>query len=89
MQLVVSATIIKKVVLEMHNGVSGAHFGINKTVSKVRERFYWVRCREDVESWCKKCTSCATVKGRKIRARGLMQQYNVASVRLSKELQWT
>ena len=21
-------------------------------------RFYWIRCREDVESWCKKCTTC-------------------------------
>ena len=43
-------------------GDSGAHSGINKTPSKVRERFYWVRCREDVESWCKKCTTTTSVR---------------------------
>ena len=47
MQLVVPAIRTKKVLQEMHNGGSGAHSGINKTLSEVRERFYWVRCRED------------------------------------------
>ena len=79
MQLVVPAIRIKEVLRQMHNGGSDAHFGINKTLSKVRERFYWVRCREDVESWCKKCTTCAAVKGPRTGARGPMQQCNVGS----------
>ena len=79
MQLMVPATRTKEVLREMHNGGSGAHFGMNKTLSKVRERFYWVRCREDVENWCKKCTTCAAAKGPRTRARGPMQQYNVGS----------
>ena len=49
----------------------GAHFGINKTVSKVRERFYWVHC--------KRRTTCAAVEGPRTRARGSMQQHNVVS----------
>ena len=40
MQLVVPATRIKEVLREIHTGSSGARFGINKTLSKVRERFY-------------------------------------------------
>ena len=48
MQFVVPAPRIKEVLREMHNGSSGAHFGINKTLSKIREIFYWVRCRQDV-----------------------------------------
>ncbi|KAJ3659762.1 hypothetical protein Zmor_011435 [Zophobas morio] len=79
MQLVVLATRTKEVLRKMHDGGSGVHFGINKTLYKVRERFYWVRCREEVESWCKKCTTCAAVKGPRTRARGPMQQYNVGS----------
>ena len=63
----------------MHNWSSGAHFRINKTLSKIREIFYWVRCRQDVESWCKKCRTCAAVKGPKIRARGPMQPHNFGS----------
>ncbi|KAJ3655381.1 hypothetical protein Zmor_014514 [Zophobas morio] len=64
----------------MHNWSSGAHFRINKTLSKIREIFYWVRCRQDVESWCKKCRTCAPVKGPKIRARGPMQPHDIGSL---------
>ena len=79
MQLVVPVTRIKEVLREMHSGSSGAHFGINKTLSKIRERFYWVCCRQDVESWCKKCTTCAAVKRPKIKARGQWLPQNVGS----------
>ena len=75
MQLVVPAIRIK----EVHDGGSGVHFGINKMLSKVRERFYWVCYREDVESRCKKCRTCAAVKELKIKARGPMQPQNVGS----------
>ena len=77
--LVVPATKIREVLLEIHNEGSGPHLGINKTLSKVRERFYWVRCRKDVENWCKRCTTCAAVKGTRTTARGPMQQYNIGS----------
>ena len=77
MQVVVPATRIKEVLWEMHNGNSGAHFGIKKTLSKIRDKFYWIRCREDVESWCKKCRTCAAVKRPKTEARGPMQPQNV------------
>ena len=63
----------------MHNGDSGAHFGINKMLPKVRERFCWVHCREDVESWCKKCRTCAAVKQPTTKARKSMLSYNVGS----------
>ena len=69
MQLVVPAIKIKKVLQEMHNGGAGAHFGINKTFSKVRERFYWVRCQQDVENWCKIFTTCAAVKEPRFRGK--------------------
>ena len=50
MQLVVPTIRTKGVLREMHNRAFGAHFCINKALVKVRERFYCVRCREDVES---------------------------------------
>ena len=73
MQLVVPAIRTKEVLQEMHNGGSGAHYGTNKTLYKVRERFYWVLCWEHVESWGKKCRTCTAVKRSKIKARGPMQ----------------
>ncbi|UYV69278.1 hypothetical protein LAZ67_6003085 [Cordylochernes scorpioides] len=55
MQLVVPKVQVPNVLREIHGGVSGAHFGINKMLKKVRERFYWVYYHEDVERWCKEC----------------------------------
>ena len=48
MRMVIPTIRTKEVLREMHNGGSGAHFGINKTLSKVRERFGLLsrRCRE-------------------------------------------
>ena len=45
------------------NGKSGGHLGVRKTLEKVRERFYWVNCRDYVKDWCRKCTVCATANG--------------------------
>ncbi|KAJ8949008.1 hypothetical protein NQ318_005182, partial [Aromia moschata] len=44
-----------EVLEEIHNGSTGGHLGVTKTLGKVRERFYWVNCTTDVKEWCKKC----------------------------------
>ncbi|KAJ8913275.1 hypothetical protein NQ315_012893 [Exocentrus adspersus] len=33
---------VPEVLRAVHSGVGGGHFGINKTLDKVRERFYWL-----------------------------------------------
>ncbi|KAJ8911691.1 hypothetical protein NQ315_017143 [Exocentrus adspersus] len=33
---------VPEVLQAVHSGVGGGHFGINKTLDKVRERFYWL-----------------------------------------------
>ncbi|KAJ8949389.1 hypothetical protein NQ318_007485, partial [Aromia moschata] len=48
-----------EVLEEIHNGSTGGHLGVTKTLGKVRERFYWVNCTTDVKEWCKKCVVCA------------------------------
>ncbi|UYV62064.1 K02A2.6-like [Cordylochernes scorpioides] len=69
MQLVVPKVQVPNILREIHGGVSGAHFGIDKMLKKVRERFYWVYYHEDVERWCKECDRCAASKGPKTRSR--------------------
>ncbi|CAK1590423.1 unnamed protein product [Parnassius mnemosyne] len=56
-----------------HSGCSGGHLGVKRTLLKIRERFYWVHCRDDVDDWCRKCKSCAAVKGPQIRSRGALK----------------
>ena len=33
---------VPEVLEAVHNGVGGGHLGVNKTLEKVRERFYWL-----------------------------------------------
>ncbi|XP_072766397.1 uncharacterized protein [Anoplolepis gracilipes] len=42
---------INQILEEAHDSVSGGHFGINKTLEKIRKRFYWATCKSDVEHW--------------------------------------
>ncbi|GFU17622.1 retrovirus-related Pol polyprotein from transposon 412 [Trichonephila clavipes] len=57
----------------------GGHFGVMKTLHRVRERFCWGKVRADVEQWCKSCDACSARKGPKIRSRGKLHRYNVGA----------
>jgi hypothetical protein len=71
--MVVPKIRIAEILGEYHGGTSGGHLGINKTLAKVRERFYWSGCRQSVAEWCQKCDQCMAVKGPAKRSRGTMQ----------------
>lgn len=78
-QILLPRSKVGQVLQEMHNGASGGHLGINKTLAKVRERYYWLSSKQDVESWCRKCITCAATKGPKVKPQGRMKQYNVGA----------
>lgn len=78
-QLILPKSRIPEVLRELHNGATGGHFGLMKTLQKVRERFYWDKIRNDVEQWCKSCNQCAARKGPSKRTRGRLQRYNVGA----------
>ena len=41
-----------------HNAPVGGHFGIIKSLKKVRERFHWPKMHADVKQWCQRCSDC-------------------------------
>ncbi|GBM10397.1 hypothetical protein AVEN_182440-1 [Araneus ventricosus] len=47
-QLILPKGRIQEVLQETHDSASGGHFGIMKTLRRIRERFYWDRLRADV-----------------------------------------
>ena len=55
-QTVVPSALQEAVLTQLHN--SGGHFGIWKTMEKVKERFYWPGYEEDVEKWVRECSAC-------------------------------
>ena len=44
---------------DLHEGVAGGHLGEVKTLSKLKERFYWLGHCNDVRDWCQTCKACA------------------------------
>ncbi|GFX39635.1 hypothetical protein TNCV_2103791 [Trichonephila clavipes] len=62
-QLILSKTRVSTVLKELHGSPTGGHFGVMKTLQKVRERFYWNNVRSDVEKCCRICDPCAARKG--------------------------
>ena len=62
LQLLVPITLQKDVLRDLHEGVMGGHLGIDKTLARIQERYYWPGYSQDVKDWCKSCSACATRK---------------------------
>jgi hypothetical protein len=43
---------VEDVLTELHGGPSGGHLGVNKTLNKILQRYYWLPSRNDIETWC-------------------------------------
>ncbi|GFW97289.1 retrovirus-related Pol polyprotein from transposon 412 [Trichonephila clavipes] len=78
-QLILPKTRVSTVLKELHGSPTGGHFGVMRTLQKVRERFYCNNVRSDVEKCCRICDPCAARKGPRTRTRGRLQLYNVGA----------
>ncbi|GBL99437.1 hypothetical protein AVEN_68741-1 [Araneus ventricosus] len=78
-QLILPKSRIPEVLRQTHDSASGGPFGVMKTLSRARERFYWHRLRADVEKWCRECHACGARKGPKTRTKSRLQRYNVGA----------
>lgn len=77
--IVVPKTKIPEVLEACHEAPTGGHFGVRKTLAKVRQRFFWLDHRADVEEWCRRCHACTARKGPQEKGRGLLRLYNVGA----------
>ena len=57
-QLVVPQKFHSDILKSLHEGVTGGHLGQEKTLSKLKERFYWPGHYNDVRDWCQTCVAC-------------------------------
>ena len=67
------------VLQNLHDLPTGGHFGVKKTLARVRQRFYWMKLRWTVENWCKRCEKCASRKGYPRRLKAPLKLYNAGS----------
>ena len=73
LQLVVPNVLKKDLLQELHAGVASGHLGEEKTMSRLRERFYWPGQWNAVQDWCRTCAVCATRKTKAPKARAPLQ----------------
>ena len=69
-QLIVPHTLRDEIMLELHSGALEGHLGVDKTIAKIKERFYWPGIHADVDQWIRTCPECATRKSSPQRNRG-------------------
>ena len=61
-QLILPKTLKDEVLTELHSCITAGHLGVNKTLFKVRKRFYWPNMNHDVKMWILRCDKCARRK---------------------------
>ena len=54
----------KLLVKESHEGGLTGHFGVEKTLNILREKFYWPHMRRAVQRYCYKCIACLQAKSK-------------------------
>ena len=62
LQIVVPEVLRQEVLHDLHEGVMGGHLGVDKTLGRLKERFYWPGHYNDIKEWCNDCGTCATRK---------------------------
>ena len=66
---VLPACLVQPVLRMLHDGVGGNHLGKDKTLKKMKDRFWRPGLSSAVEEYCRACLTCAKCKsGRKPRA---------------------
>jgi hypothetical protein len=73
MQTVIPDSLREEVLTDLHEGVAGGHLGADKTLGRLRERYYWPGHYNDVRDWCRDCAVCATRKSSAPKARAPLQ----------------
>lgn len=52
----------KEVLVKLHDSPLGAHLGVNKTLAKIQESYYWPRMNINVRKYMKTCDHCQVAK---------------------------
>ena len=63
-QLVLPNQLRELVLHQLHDLRVAGHLGIQRTIARVQERFYWPGLSIDVARWCAACSTCAGRKGK-------------------------
>ena len=78
-QFVIPSNLRNDILHELHTRETAGHLGVNKTLERVKERFYWPGCTKDVKDWCRACDLCASRERPTRTPRAPLRTYNVGA----------
>ena len=61
-QLYIPLCFVDTVLTNCHDHVLAAHFGLQKTYHKIRQRYFWKGMYRDIDNWIRSCQSCSQRK---------------------------
>ena len=72
-QVIVPRKARRSILYACHDMKTSGHLGVSKTVSKIKQKFYWPGLQSDVRSYIAGCETCSKRKGPIPRKRAPMQ----------------
>lgn len=64
----------EKVLKECHDAPTAGHFGVSKTLDRVKQLYYWPKMRRDISSYVSRCHICLKIKVPPFKPAGFMGQ---------------
>ncbi|CAC5400658.1 unnamed protein product [Mytilus coruscus] len=77
--LVLPQNLKSEILTMLHNDSCSGHLGINRTLARIRSRFFWPNLKQDVTRWCETCSVYQRRKGPYRKAKAGMKQYLVGA----------
>lgn len=72
-QLVVPRQNITSILQSYHDAPTAGHYGINRTINRIAQRYYWSTMRKDITSYVGKCIECQQYKATNLKPAGILQ----------------
>ena len=76
-QLVTPVEKQNEVIKYHHDIATSGHLGVEKTLNRIRQAFYWPGMTESVKRYCRKCDVCAAMKLSRESNKAPLGQYHV------------
>ena len=57
---------VELTIKELHCKETAGHLGIDKTIEKIKSRFFWINLSRDVKRFIRECFDCQKVKPPKV-----------------------
>lgn len=71
--LVVPSSMRAEVLYACHDEASAGHLGVSRTVSRIREKYFWPKLLQTVQQYVRSCRECQRRKTPPLKPAGLLQ----------------